>query len=83
MEGAILRIISPYFGKSIELDDGTGKNIKFEVKEENVKIMHELIQPDTVDGKKWYYVSHIYWGQGYHSNLRIDEQGNFRIFHSG
>ena len=78
----ILELVEPLFGDDIELyDEYWGGPISFNINERLVNVMLDNFSPERIDDDDWYFISNVYWGQGYHSTLYINLDGEYNIIH--
>lgn len=79
----ILELIEPLFGNFVEIyDEYWGGHIKFGINERLVNVMLDNFGPDRFDDDDWYFISNVYWGQGYHTTLYMNLDGNYKIVHN-
>lgn len=70
--------VSQHYGRTIVVD-----NVEFKIDRDYLEKYHSTMAPQTIEGKRWHYVSHVYGGQGYHAQLLMDDDGSLRVFYYG
>lgn len=79
----ILELVQHRFGSYIDINDEYwGGPIRFSVNERLVNVMLDNFSPERFDDDDWYFISNVYWGQGYHSTLYMNLDGDLKIQHN-